>query len=155
MSSKLTPEAYLDLGAGITLNPEVNGVSYTDSNFNDAVFAGTSRPDIQSVHETTADIKRKSVKLKDELWHDTPTYADQFIRWPEHCTLEGPKFRQFDLGSQSSELDDFMLQTMPEGAPSIIIDTIDKQFGANSENWKVLVIYHKVKYRKLLDKGTK
>lgn len=151
-------DSYLDLGVGVDLGAKTSDTApSSDSNFSEAVFAGKSPSSI--AEETKAPVTKKekqtTVALKDDLWHDQATYADQFLKFPQHCKLEGPKFKQFDAITQEQELDDFMLQTNPEGSPAILIESIEKQFGATSESWKILVIYHKVKYRKLLDKGTK
>ena len=155
MSSNSSTTDYSDMGSGISLKTPQDDTVIPDRSFNDAVFAGLT-PDKPKVKEEKEPKKEKpAVNLRDAKWHDDPTYDDQFNRWPEHCTTIGPKFKQFDLATQEEELNEFILQTLPEGAPSIFVESIEKQFGAASESWKILVIYHKVKYRKLLDKGSK
>lgn len=156
-SDTQTENPYLNIGSGITLTTtEEQGDYVTDRSFNNAVFAGVNpehKPKDKKPGELPVD--KTTPRFRDANWHDKPTYGDQFSRWPEHCTLEGPKFKQFDLATQEAALDEFMLQTLPEGAPNILVETVEKQFGASSESWKILVVYHKVKYRKLLDKGSK
>lgn len=149
---------YLNIGTGVSsAESRKEATSASDSNFNDAIFAGfgpTTHP-TRNKDATPKEEKKDTPRLKDEQWHDTPTYSNQLAKWPEHCNLIGPKFKQFDLSTQEEALDEFMLQTLPEEAPSIWVESTDKQFGATSEGWKILVTYYKVKYRKLLDKGSK
>lgn len=83
-------------------------------------------------------------------WYDTPTFKNQLSGYPDLCKILGPKFKVFDLTADEERLNEFMEGTYPEEAPSIVIQSIDKEFAAGSENWKMLVTYFKVKYRKIL-----
>lgn len=92
-------------------------------------------------------------KRKPAEWNDEPTYTDQLTRYPETVRHLGPFYKSFDLSlpEAAKEYEDFMEKSYPPDAPSIIVINTDKEFSEKSDNWKLLVSYVKVQYRKILE----
>ena len=87
-------------------------------------------------------------------WCDTPTYSDQFVKYPTTTRMRGPMFSVFDLEvpSSASALNALMDRQYPDTAPRAMICDITKQFCEPTCNWKILVTYNVIQYRKLLSK---
>lgn len=153
---------YLDIGEGISSKRSYRDEESFEDIASNVGFglhkenAGTEEASSNASQEEE-EAKEKTPKVKDDNWYDEPTFSDQLTRYPDLCKFVGPRFKIFDLSSEEDveKLNTFMERTLPTDAPGIIVDDTDKKFGENSENWKMLITYYEVKYRKLLHKGTK
>jgi hypothetical protein len=144
MSSKAYKhEDYLNVGEGVEAAAESdNAARFTF----DEAYKGK-----QQVVEEPPEV----VVSKDVDWADTPTYADQFEKYPSTTRTVGPKFKSFDMSKPEEEeaLDKFINKTLPAEAPQIVVIETEKKFCDSTENWKLLLSYYQVQYRKILDKG--
>jgi len=95
----------------------------------------------------------KEEKEKDaSIWSDTPSYEDQYAKYYETTRTRGPFFAVFDLADPASTLALHALteKQYPEKAPQVILFEPVRQFCEATSNWKVLMVYNTVQYRKLL-----
>lgn len=135
---KDSSRAYLELGQGIARN---------------------------EVAEKNPETKEEEKQQKDEAqtppsidqWHDKPTYDDQYSKYPQTTRTRGPHFCVYNMADEKSSaaLDALMDRQYPETAPQIIPIDVTKHFCDQTGNWKILVSYYTVQYRKLLSEHNK
>ena len=96
--------------------------------------------------------EQTSTPMKEGDWLDAPSYDDQYSKYPQTTRSRGPHFCVFDMSDihSAKALDALMDKQYPETAPRIIPLDVTKQFCEKTENWKILVSYYTVQYRKLL-----
>lgn len=90
---------------------------------------------------------------KDEgEWCDYPTYDDQYSKYPQTTRSRGPHYTVFDLSDTASTLalNALMDKQYPDTAPRIVLADTTKQYSEKTDNWKVMVSYYTLQYRKLL-----
>lgn len=98
-------------------------------------------------------VNEKEEKEKDDsIWSDSPSYEDQYAKYYETTRTRGPFFAVFDLSDPASTLALHALteKQYPEKAPKVILFEPVRQFCEATSNWKVLMVYNTVQYRKLL-----
>jgi hypothetical protein len=80
-------------------------------------------------------------------WADTPSFADQYIRYPDLCRLVGPQMALFNVTEkdQLAELNKMLQKQQPEAAPSIVIANKKENF--HEGKWLVLLDYYRVEYK--------
>jgi hypothetical protein len=104
--------------------------------------------------ETTEQHPEPKAKLKGgkETWADTPSFEDQFSKYPQTVNIGPRQFKRFDMSKDTDllELNKFYQGTVPESAPSVYIAGEDKQFCEATQNWKILVAYHTLRYKILI-----
>lgn len=90
-----------------------------------------------------------------EIWSSTPTYQDQFEKFPNTCRLKGPSIQVFNLNSAQdvNRLNNLLARCRPETAPEIVIIERSKQFYEGT--WSVYVEYMEIEYLSLIDEHEK
>jgi hypothetical protein len=109
-----------------------------------AIEANTSK-------EESQDFVPISESNIDEEYSDTPSIVDQFEKKPDSCLPGAPRCKIFKLngdGQGEMAYDKFMADTVPLGAPKIVVVSESEQFYEGS--WIVKVVYFPVRYKKLV-----
>lgn len=85
-------------------------------------------------------------------WQEEPSYEDQYLKYPETCKTVGPQIAVYDLSQpeQLEALNTLLSKQAPDTCPRLIVADQEKEFSTTTDNWKILVVYYKVLYRKLI-----
>lgn len=94
--------------------------------------------------EENKDPKGKSI------WINTPTFEDQYKRFPETTRMVGPVVAVYDAANteQLKELNALLAKQQPEDAPSILIASRKENF--HEGKWLMLLEYFRVEYKQLI-----
>jgi hypothetical protein len=113
---------------------------------------GDKQESQKAPEENKKEEEQTPTPMKEGNWMDLPSYDDQYSKYPQTTRSRGPHFSVFDMSDISSAkaLDTLMDKQYPETAPQIIPIDVTKQFCEQTGNWKILVSYYTVQYRKLL-----
>jgi hypothetical protein len=145
-------EFMMDPGAGVNVDPSKISPPFTPAF--DASFASPAasippeyKPEIvapESEFEEHKDPKGKTI------WVATPTFEDQYKRFPQSTRLVGPVVAVFDAASteQLRELNNLLSKQQPEFAPSILIASRKENF--HEGKWLMLLEYFRVEYKQLI-----
>lgn len=111
------------------------------------------KPKIKTETQVTADAPTPEDDLDEKgapVWGDTPTFKDQYAKYPNTCRLIGPQMAVFDVTDegQLSKLNKLLALQRPEEAPGIIVVTKEKNF--HEGKWLVLLEYFRLEYKHLI-----
>lgn len=132
----------MDPGAGVNVDPNKIDTPFTPAFANPAPAVETVTPD--SEFEEHKDPKGKTI------WINTPTFDDQYKRFPQSTRLIGPIVAVFDAANteQLKELNALLSKQQPESAPSLIIASRKENF--HEGKWLMLLEYFRVEYKQLI-----
>jgi len=84
------------------------------------------------------------------IWIDTPTFEDQYKRFPETARMVGPVVAVYDAANPEKlkELNALLAKQQPEDAPSILIASRKENF--HEGKWLMLIEYFRVEYKQLI-----
>ncbi len=84
------------------------------------------------------------------IWTDTPSFQDQYSKYPTTCRLVGPTIDAFDIMdvTAKNDLNKLLADQQPVTAPHIMVASRDKAF--HEGKWIVLLEYYRVEYKKLV-----
>ena len=140
----LTPQQLADMmdpGAGIKID------AYKVVGYNDAQST-TPAPEVVAPNTSAP---QDYVDTKGKVsWVDTPTFENQYKRYPETCRLVGPQLSVFNIteAEEMMQLNSMLLKQQPEEAPSILIASKKENF--HEGKWLVLLEYYRVEYKQLI-----
>lgn len=103
---------------------------------------------VSSIEKELAEKPKEESKIPGPFdWSDTPSFADQYIRYPDLCRLVGPQMAMFNVTEkdQLAELNKMLQKQQPEAAPSIVIANKKENF--HEGKWLVLLDYYRVEYK--------
>ncbi len=131
-------QAMMDPGAAVSVDASKIAPSFATPE--EAENAETSNSDF----EEHKDPKGKSV------WINTPTFEDQYKRFPQTTRLVGPVVAVYDAANpdQLKELNVLLSKQQPEDAPSIILASRKENF--HEGKWLMLLEYFRVEYKQLI-----
>lgn len=129
----------MDPGAGVTLDK-----SKIASAFGEAPAAPAPAPAPESDFKEEKDPKGKTV------WISTPTFEDQYKRFPQTTRLVGPIVAVFDAANpeQLKDLNNLLSKQQPDDAPSVILASKKENF--HDGKWLMLLEYFRVEYKQLI-----
>lgn len=130
----------MDPGAGVVMDK-----SKVTSLFGSPSEQHTPEP--QPAEEDAVEEKDPKGKT---IWIDTPTFEDQYKRFPQSTRLIGPVVAVFDVANadQLKELNALLSKQQPEAAPSIILAHRKENF--HEGKWLMLLEYFRVEYKQLI-----
>lgn len=131
----------MDPGAGIAVDP------------NRVVAQFGSTPGVESTAsapEDSDDVTEERDPKGKTIWISTPTFDDQYKRFPQTTRLVGPVVSVFDVANptQLQELNALLAKQQPEDAPSIILASRKENF--HEGKWLMLLEYFRVEYKQLI-----
>lgn len=128
----------MDPGAGIAVDP--NRVM--------AQFGGGAAPAAEPTNDE--DVTEERDPKGKTIWISTPTFDDQYKRFPQTTRLVGPIVSVFDVANptQLQELNALLAKQQPEDAPSIILASRKENF--HEGKWLMLLEYFRVEYKQLI-----
>lgn len=131
-------QAMMDPGAAVSVDASKIASSFATPE--EAENTETSNSDF----EEHKDPKGKSV------WTNTPTFEDQYKRFPQTTRLVGPVVAVYDAANpdQLKELNVLLSKQQPEDAPSIILASRKENF--HEGKWLMLLEYFRVEYKQLI-----
>jgi hypothetical protein len=135
LQSMMDPGAAVSVDASKILpmfaSPETHGAAESDKT-------------TDSGFEENKDPKGKAI------WVNTPTFEDQYKRFPETTRMVGPAVAVFDAANteQLIELNALLAKQQPEDAPSILIASRKENF--HEGKWLMLLEYFRVEYKQLI-----
>ena len=145
-------EFMMDPGAGVNVDPNNTSPPFTpafDNSFASptAATAPGYKPEIvapDAEFEEHKDPKGKTI------WITTPTFEDQYKRFPQSTRLVGPVVAVFDAANteQLKELNALLAKQQPEFAPSLIVASRKENF--HEGKWLMLLEYYRVEYKQLI-----
>lgn len=140
----MSEESFVSPGSGV---PRASAEEIADQGgFLGAI--ATAEPD-----EVVAEAQEDLDSSGDTVWSDTPTYADQWWRFPETCRPGPPITAVFKLKDQADvdRLNTLMAGVVPESAPSIVlVSGVPPQWAEDISSFVELVKYRKVQYKRLI-----
>lgn len=137
------------LGGGV--DPEITKID--GESFNEFASALSAKTE-DAKSGSTPEPSTPAPRVASDDWLDEPSYKDQLSRFPDFCQFRGPYYKVFDLSKVSeSEIESFMERCYPESAPQVVIQNRKEQYSEQTDNWKILITYYKIKYRKLLEQS--
>jgi hypothetical protein len=143
MSANDILNAMMDPGAGVNVDP---------SNIVSSFISPSDRMDTSSVkaEEPASDFKEERDPKGKTIWINTPTFEDQYKRFPETTRMVGPVVSVFDVANpeQLKELNALLSKQQPEHAPSIILASRKENF--HEGKWLMLLEYFRVEYKQLI-----
>jgi len=97
-----------------------------------------------------SDFKEERDPKGKTIWVTTPTFEDQYKRFPESTRLVGPVVAVFDAANPDKlkELNALLSKQQPEDAPSIILASRKENF--HEGKWLMLLEYFRVEYKQLI-----
>lgn len=128
----------MDPGAGVKVDP-----SKIESSF--------ASPQSTPKEETDdSDFKEERDPKGKTIWINTPTFEDQYKRFPETTRMVGPVVAVYDAANpdQLKELNALLSKQQPEDAPSIILASRKENF--HEGKWLMLLEYFRVEYKQLI-----
>jgi hypothetical protein len=128
----------MDPGAGVKVDP-----SKIESSF--------ASPESAPKDETDdSDFKEERDPKGKTIWINTPTFEDQYKRFPQTTKLVGPVVAVYDAANpdQLKELNTLLAKQQPEDAPSIILASRKENF--HEGKWLMLLEYFRVEYKQLI-----
>jgi hypothetical protein len=130
--------AMMDPGAGVSVDPNKVVSSFGPSENK------PEEPDPESDFTEERDPKGKAI------WISTPTFEDQYKRFPETTRMVGPMVAVFDVANpeQLKELNALLSKQQPEHAPSVILASRKENF--HEGKWLMLLEYFRVEYKQLI-----
>lgn len=84
------------------------------------------------------------------VWGDTPTFDDQYTKYPDLCRLVGPEVAIFDIinTAELDKLNTMLKKQNPQSAPAIVLANKKENF--HEGKWYVLLEYYRVEYKTVL-----
>lgn len=103
-----------------------------------------------NAEEEDKDTPRDDTPAGNYTWGDTPTYADQYVKFPDLCRLVGPEMAVFNVtnSEELAKLNVLMAKQNPTSAPGIVI--VNKKENFHEGKWYVLLEYYRVEYKTVL-----
>lgn len=97
-----------------------------------------------------SDFKEERDPKGKTIWINTPTFEDQYKRFPETTRMVGPVVAVYDAANpdQLKELNALLSKQQPEDAPSIILASRKENF--HEGKWLMLLEYFRVEYKQLI-----
>jgi len=91
---------------------------------------------------------------KKKQFSKTPSYADQYSRYPETVRTVGPMIRVFDLADANdlTEMNKLMTGFQNHNAPRSVAEIVDKQWDEKTGNWKMLMRVTEFMYLKIIER---
>ncbi|MFN5249780.1 MAG: hypothetical protein ACK5DE_01930 [Bacteroidota bacterium] len=131
-------KAMMDPGAGVNVDPSKIH----------SPFGNVTKPE-DNVKDTDDFAEEKDPKGK-TIWISTPTFEDQYKRFPQTTRLVGPAVAVYDAANpeQLKELNALLSKQQPEDAPSIIVASRKENF--HEGKWLMLLEYFRVEYKQLI-----
>lgn len=135
-------ESMMDPGAGVNVDPTKIDSPFAPAFINPAPAVEPAAPDAE--FEESKDPKGKTI------WISTPTFEDQYKRFPQSTRLVGPVVAVFDAANaeQLKELNSLLAKQQPEFAPSLIVASRKENF--HEGKWLMLLEYYRVEYKQLI-----
>ena len=139
MMSENELQAMMNPGAAVSV--DLSKISPSFSTPETREEAGAAE---ESDFEEHKDPKGKTV------WINTPTFEDQYKRFPQTTRLVGPVVAVYDAANpdQLKELNALFSKQQPEDAPSIILASRKENF--HEGKWLMLLEYFRVEYKQLI-----
>jgi hypothetical protein len=118
-----------------------------------ADMQGMQPPPPEEAPPTYADdeeFSEEAVKKDSAQWSTTPTYVDQYDKYPSSCRMSSVQMEVFDVtdAKQLKALNTLMAGQEPRSAPSIMM--VNKKENFFEGKWLVLIEYCRVEYKKLI-----
>lgn len=138
----------MDPGFGVTLDPakiEAGQMPKPPTLLVEEQGASKTDEDSDPIDvEEFKDSKGKSV------WLDTPTYDNQYAKYPTTCRVIGPQIGVFNMTDpkELADLNRLLLMQIPEEAPSVLVQSKKENFYEGK--WLMLLEYFRVEYKKLI-----
>jgi hypothetical protein len=128
----------MDPGAGVKVDPSKIAPSFASPE-------SDSKPE-----NDDSDFKEERDPKGKTIWINTPTFEDQYKRFPETTRMVGPVVAVFDVANpeQLKELNALLSKQQPEHAPSIILARREENF--HEGKWLMLLEYFRVEYKQLI-----
>jgi len=128
----------MDPGAGVKVDP-----SKIESSF-------ASPQSTPKEEADDSDFKEERDPKGKTIWINTPTFEDQYKRFPETTRMVGPVVAVYDAANpdQLKELNALLSKQQPEDAPSIILASRKENF--HEGKWLMLLEYFRVEYKQLI-----
>lgn len=130
--------AMMDPGAGVLMDPDKIH----------SPFGNVTKPEPEE-KEDSEFTEERDPKGK-TIWINTPTFEDQYKRFPQTTRLAGPVVAVYDAANteQLKELNALLSKQQPEDAPSIIVASRKENF--HEGKWLMLLEYFRVEYKQLI-----
>jgi len=134
--------AMMDPGAGVNVDPNQVSPSF-------AIPASSEQPRVEE-DSTDSDFEEHKDPKGKTIWTTTPTFEDQYKRFPQTTRLVGPLVAVYDAANpeQLKELNILFSKQQPEDAPSIILASRKENF--HEGKWLMLLEYFRVEYKQLI-----
>jgi len=131
-------QAMMDPGAGVNVDPAKIH----------SPFGNVTKPD--EPEKDTNDFTEERDPKGKTIWINTPTFEDQYKRFPQTTRLVGPVVAVYDAANpeQLKELNALLSKQQPEDAPSIIVASRKENF--HEGKWLMLLEYFRVEYKQLI-----
>lgn len=103
-------------------------------------------PEVEEEPEPEAELNEKG----DPMWLETPSFSDQFRRYPKLCRVGPLQVDVFNIviPEEKTRLNELYSKSVPMEAPGLIMSKPETQ--AYRGGWSILVSYRKVLYKKLI-----
>jgi len=134
--------AMMDPGAGVNVDPNQVSPSFA--------IPPTAESPAPEEDNTDSDFEEHKDPKGKTIWADTPTFEDQYKRFPQTTRLVGPLVAVYDAANpeQLKELNILFSKQQPEDAPSIILASRKENF--HEGKWLMLLEYFRVEYKQLI-----
>jgi hypothetical protein len=131
--------AMMDPGAGVHVDPNQVAPSFA-----------TPPPTEEDTKKVESDFEEHRDPKGKTVWSSTPTFENQYKRFPETTRLVGPIVAVYDAANpeQLKELNTLFSKQQPEEAPSIMIASRKENF--HDGKWLMLLEYFRVEYKQLI-----
>lgn len=131
--------AMMDPGAGVNVDPNQVSPSFA-----------TPAPTEEDTKKFESDFEEHRDPKGKTVWSSTPTFENQYKRFPETTRLVGPIVAVYDAANpeQLKELNTLFSKQQPEEAPSIMIASRKENF--HDGKWLMLLEYFRVEYKQLI-----
>ena len=144
--------SHLDLGGGVTAIGHDEALHPSEEPVHDPNPQSEKGPSVDKDIHRDYDIILDPEEQKQ--WSDKPSYADQFLRFPETVRKIGPTMDVFDLADPDDLHRLNMLQAgaASMSAPRSALSISDTKWDEKTSNWKILGQVIQFKYLKILEK---
>lgn len=140
MSIEERLNALMDPGLGVNVDPKriVPG------------FGMPQKEEQQETKNTESEFTEGKDPKGKTIWISTPTFEDQYKRFPETTRLVGPIVAVYDAANpeQLKELNALLSLQQPESAPTILLASRKENF--HDGKWLMLLEYFRVEYKQLV-----
>jgi hypothetical protein len=138
----------MDPGSGVNVDPNQISPSFAVPQPSDPTGHAPANSDADA--ESDSDYKEHKDRKGRTIWSDTPTFEDQYKRFPETTRLVGPIVAVYDAANpeELAEINYLFAKQQPENAPSIIMASRKENF--HEGKWLMLLEYFRVEYKQLI-----